>query len=203
MDKRRIHHKLGRLRKASIWYFITLLLISAIISVISLRQNNLNAIALRDKVIQVDKDNGDVESALRDLREYVYGHMNTQLSSPGGAYPPIQLKYRYDRLVAEQKKNQPTNDSLATEAQRYCEAKIPVGRSLHRIQCIEDYIMSHGSKQKDTAIPDSLYKFDFIPPVWSPDLAGWSIVVTLVLAITLIARITVEQVLKRRLRQRM
>lgn len=200
VNKRHIHHVLVQLRKISPWYFVIAIVVSSVVSVVSLRQNNIHALQLRDQVLQVDKDNGDVESALRDLREYVYGHMNTQLAAPGGAYPPVQLKYRYDRLVAAQKAQQPSNATLATEAQTYCEAQIPTGRSLNRIDCIQTYILNHGAAVT-TTIPDSLYKFDFVPPVWSPDLAGWSLVLTAVLILALIIRTVFEQWLMYRLRQ--
>lgn len=200
VNKRHIHHVLVGLRKISPWYFVIAIVISSAVSVISLRQNNIQALQLRDKVLQVDKDNGDVESALRDLRQYVYGHMNTQLAAPGGAYPPVQLKYRYDRLVAAQKAQQPSNATLATQAQNYCEAQIPTGRSLYRIDCIQNYILTHGAPVT-TTIPDALYKFDFVPPLWSPDLAGWSLLLTAVLFLVLIIRTLFEQWLHFRLRQ--
>lgn len=196
MNKRHIHHVLVQLRKVSAWYFVIAILISFTISVVALRQNNIQAIELRDKVTQVDKDNGDVEGSLRNLREYVYGHMNTQLAAPGGAYPPVQLKYRYDRLVAAQKTE--SNTTLATEAQNYCEAQIPTGRSLNRIDCIQNYILTHGAAPGQ-AVPDSLYKFDFVPPAWSPDLAGWSVLLTAVLTLALVIRTAFVQWLKYRL----
>jgi hypothetical protein len=198
VNKRHIHHVLVQLRKVSPWYFVIAIVISSVVSVASLRQNNVEALELRDKVLQVDKDNGDVESALRELREYVYGHMNTQLAAPGGAYPPVQLKYRYDRLVAAQKAQQPSNATLATAAQNYCEAQIPNGRSLNRIDCIQNYILTHGTPAT-VSIPDSLYKFDFVPPIWSPDLAGFSLLVTAALVLAFIIRILFVQWLKFRL----
>ena len=126
--------------------------------------------------------------------------MNTHLAAPGGAYPPVQLKYRYDRLVADQKAQQPANAALTTEAQNYCEAQIPSGRSLNRIDCIQNYILSHGTPVT-VSIPDSLYKFDFVPPVWSPDLAGFSLLITAVLVLALVIRILFVQWLKFRLHQ--
>src|ERR1700741_62532 len=200
MNKRHIHHVLVLLRKVSPWYFVIAILISTGISIASLRHNNVRAIQLRDRVLQVDKDNGDAESAMRDLREYIYGHMNTQLAAPNGAYPPVQLKYRYDRLVAAQKATQPSNATLATEAQNYCESQMPTGRSLYRIDCIQNYILTHGASSTQT-IPDALYKFDFTPPIWSPDLAGFSVLLTGVLFVALASRISFEQWLKFRLKQ--
>ena len=40
---------------------------------------------------------------------------------------------------------------------------------------------THGLKGAN--IPVSLYEFDFISPTWSPDLAGWSMLAAIVLAV--------------------
>lgn len=201
MHKRHVHHVLRQIKRVSGWYFVIAILITAGVAVYSLRQNNLNAIQLRDKVLQVDKDNGDVESALRELRSYVYSHMNTKLSSPNGAYPPVQLKYRYERLTAAQKAAQPNNANLVTEAQAYCESLIPTGRSVNRIECIQNYMTTKGASVNNKPIPDSLYKFDFASPVWSPDLAGWSIVLLVLLVILGLVRSASVIWLKHNLRQ--
>lgn len=188
MSKRRLHHILKRLRQAHAWYFVVAILIVGGVAIISLRQNNMRAIELRDAVLEVDKQNGDTETALRNLREHVYGHMNSNLAVPGGAYPPVQLKYRYDRLVeAEKARVAAVNAKLYTEAQGYCESIIPTGRSLNRIDCIQNYITTKGGATEQ-AIRDDLYKFDFVPPIWSPDLAGWSLMALFLLLLLFIAR---------------
>lgn len=196
MRKRQLHHWLVRLRKLRVWYLVVLLLVAVTVAIFELRNNNSRALQLLETVHTVDQKNGDVESALRDLRQHVHGHMNSSLAVPGGAYPPIQLKSRYERLVvAEQQRVQAANGSLYTEAQRQCEAQIPVGRSLGRIQCISDYIVNKGGVAEQ-AIPDSLYKFDFIPPRWSTDLAGWMIVVSGLFGCLLMLRVVLVTWLK-------
>jgi hypothetical protein len=136
-------------------------------------------IKLRDEVYAADKADGDVKGTLLRLQAYVTTHMNTNLSAGQGAvYPPVQQKYTYDRLVqAESDTAASSNTQLYTAAQSYCQAQIPAGFSGRgRVPCIEQYVQSH-----DTAlptIPDALYKFDFISPSWSPDVAGWSLLFT-------------------------
>jgi hypothetical protein len=145
-------------------------------SVFGLRSNNLAALSLRDNVLKVDQQNGDVETALRQLRIYVYAHMNTDLTSgPNAIKPPIQLKYRYDRLVAiEKDRVSSVNAKVYNDAQTTCEQLFPHGLSGGgRVPCIQDYVTAHGAKEK--TIVDALYKFDFASPVWSSDLAGWSL----------------------------
>lgn len=202
MHRRHLHHILTTVRKVSSWYFVIAIVVSMVISIAALRHNNIVALELRDSVLQVDEKNGDVELALRDLREHVYSHMNSNLAVPGGAYPPVQLKYRYERLLeAEKTRVSSANGTLYTEAQGYCERTIPEGRSLNRIECIQTYVTSRGGTA-EKAIPDALYKFDFQSPTWSPDLAGWSVVVTSLLLLAFVIRTLAVAWLRYQLKQR-
>jgi hypothetical protein len=151
------------------------------VSVFALRENNLHMVKLRDAVYAADKNDGDVQGALTNLQRYVTAHMNTNLSSGNtSVYPPIQLKYTYDRLRAANL--QASNASVYNDAQKYCEAQNSTDFSgRNRVPCIEQYVESHGVQPKP--IPDAMYKFDFISPIWSPDLAGWSLLAALLFAI--------------------
>ncbi len=144
-------------------------------------------VKLRDAVYSADKNNTDVNAALEALQAFVTSHMNTNLSSgPNAPYPPIQLEYTYTRLQAAN--NQATNDinkALYTNAENYCQQAIPTGFSgRYRISCIEQYITSHGVTVQ--VIPPSLYEFNFLSPSWSLDLAGWSLLASIGLAIIFI-----------------
>ena len=178
MNKRYLHHLWTRLRRTSYRYFLIACIIFGVLAVFALRQNNLNAIKLRDQVLATDKQDGDTETALKNLRLYIYGHMNTDLAGDSAIYPPIQLKYRYERLVAAEKARvDAVNGNLYNDAQKYCEQNFPqsfIGAG--RLPCIQNYLDTHPANAKVQAIPDGLYKYDFASPVWSPDLAGWSLV---------------------------
>lgn len=189
MNKRRLHHYWRRFHGLSSWYLLALTVVFAIITIFSLRQNNMTALKLRDEVLKVDQQNGDIEAALRKLRTYVYGHMNTDLAGGGTVYPPIQLKYRYERLVAaQQEAAKAANAQIYTDAQKHCEALLPTGVSLNRVTCIQQYLDARPLAAQPP-IQDSLYKFDFASPRWSPDLAGWSLILTIVFAFLLVLRL--------------
>lgn len=175
VNKRHWHHVWRYLRKVHPVYFVVLTLVFGTMSVFALRSNNQHMIQLRNAVYEADKSNGDVEAALRDLRQYVYAHMNTGLTSgPNAVHPPIQLQYTYQRLQAERAAKE-TNKDVYSQAQAYCQQQNPTDFSgRNRIPCIEQYVLSHGTAL--TPIPDALYKFDFVAAKWSFDLAGWSIV---------------------------
>ena len=180
MNKRSLHHFWRYFRNIHPWYFLLVAVIAGAISVVSLRHNNEQMIVLRDAVYQADKNDGDVEGALRNLRGYVFSHMNTSLASgPNAVHPPIQLKYTYERLQAAQQVSLGQNNSqLYGQAQQACEAQGETTTAQTTIACIQEYAASHGIQL--ASIPEGLYKFDFVSAKWSPDLAGWSLVITIV-----------------------
>jgi hypothetical protein len=173
MNKRHLHHVWRFLRRVKPVYFLEIAIIFGIIGLVSLRQNNEHMVVLRDAVYTADKNGGDVEDSLRKLRQYVYAHMNTILSSgPNAVHPPIQLKYTYERLQqAQQSVLNNGNSSLYADAQAYCEGQTAIGSEV--IACIQNYATSHGANL--APIPDGLYKFDFTSAKWSLDVAGWSL----------------------------
>lgn len=202
MAKKPVRSVWARIKPINPWWLLGLSLISGLICISALRLNNLNMIKLRDQVFAADKANGDIEGALRDLRKYIYSHMNTNLSSNSSVKPPIQLKYRYDRLVeAEKQRANTAGDRIYTDAQKYCEKLYPSSFSGGpRVPCIKNYVSRHNNNAQP--IPDSLYKFDFVSPTWTPDLAGWSLVITIVLFVLFIVRLSLEKWVKHDLSER-
>ena len=201
MDKQYFRKLHSFLQRINVYVLVFILVVSTTVCVFALRQNNLQALQLRDAVIAADKDNKDVEGALTELRTFMYSHMNTSLSSgPNAIKPPIQLKYSYERLVeAEQQRLTVENSKVYIEAQAECEKRFPKGLSgSGRIPCITDYVASRGVEQKN--IPDSLYKFDFVSPTWSPDLAGWSMLAAIVSGAFLVLRLLLDRWAKAEIR---
>ena len=201
MDKQYFRKLHSFLQRINVYVLVVILVVSTTICIFALRQNNLQALKLRDAVIAADKDNKDVEGALTELRTFMYSHMNTSLSSgPNAIKPPIQLKYSYERLVeAEQQRLTAENSKVYIEAQAECERRFPKGLSgSGRIPCITDYVASRGIEQKN--IPDSLYKFDFVSPTWSPDLAGWSMLAAIVSGAFLVLRLLLDRWAKAEIR---
>jgi hypothetical protein len=200
MNKRRLHHFYTKFRLLNTKVIVVLLIISSIITLLSLRQNNLTAIKLRDSVLSADEKGGDTEKALRVLRQYTYSHMNTDLTSGASSVQhPVQLKFTYDRLVqAEKDRVSKVNEKIYAEAQAICEKRFPIGLSgSGRIPCIEDYVSQNGTREQP--IQDSLYKYNFVSPQWSPDLAGISLVVSVFLLILLIGKLIADRYIKNQL----
>ena len=204
MDKGKLHHFYVKFfKKIRPSYLILIAVILIVVAVFALRSNNEHMIALRDQVYAADKINGDVSGALNDLQAYVTSHMNTSLTTATGVYPPIQLKYTYQRLVSAQAAQvSATNSGLYTAAENYCQKVIPEGTTAFgggpRVPCIEQYVSSHGATI--SSIDPSLYEFDFVSPTWSPDLAGYSLLLSglffVVGIILLISKLIVKRLIK-------
>lgn len=198
-DTKTLYRFWRRIRPLKTWYFFAAFLAAASISIAALRENNLHMVSLRSAVYQADKNNADVAAALKKLQAYVVTHMNTSLTTGSGSvYPPIQLKYTYDRLqAAANQAAQAANGQVYTDAQHYCEQQDSTDFSgKNRVPCIESYVAAHGVKVQ--TVPDALYKFDFFSPVWSPDLAGWSLVASGVLFVASVVRFVLGVWLRRR-----
>lgn len=177
-----MHHVWTKVRPIKPWYFLVLAVLFAALALVSLRSNYAHMVELRDRVYAADEAGEGVDGALRELRNYVGQHMNTNLSSgENTVYPPIQLKHTYNRLVVQ--KGQQTNgqnQKVYAAAQAHCERLIPLGSDAlpKRADCVKRYLDQHGGTP--TYISPDLYKFDFYSPTWAPDTAGLSIVAAVV-----------------------
>jgi len=178
MNKRRLHHFWTKIRWIKPVYIFIVAIICTIVSVGALRANNEHMITLRSAVYSADKNNGNTEAALQNLQAYVTSHMNTNLDSGNGTvYPPIQLKYTYQRILqSESQAAVSANAGLYTAAQTYCQQQDSVDFSgRNRVPCIEQYVETHDAQLP--TVPAALYEFSFDSPSWSPDFAGWSLVI--------------------------
>ncbi|HEY5805978.1 MAG TPA: hypothetical protein VIS56_01160 [Candidatus Saccharimonadales bacterium] len=196
MDKSRLHHLWTWIRPVKTWYLFVAFVAVAVVHVAALRSNYTQMATLRSAVYQADKDGSNIEGALQELRAFVNGHMNTSLDSGTGIYPPVHLKYTYERLVkAEQERVDAINSQVYTDAQKRCEELYPGSFSGGpRVPCIEQYVKANGASTH--SIPDAQYKFDFASPSWSPDLAGWSQIFATALLLLTVVRLALGKWLK-------
>lgn len=180
-----------RIAKISLRVWLALFIISALVCLFALRHDNQQMVKLRAAVYAADKNGGNVNVALNNLRNYVYTHMNTNLSTGNsGINPPIQLQYTYQRLLQSQEaKLQEANQAVYSAAQAYCRSIGQTSWGLNTISCIQNYVVNHGVKNAAINIPAGLYEFNFVSPAWSPDLAGWSLLASIVLLIALLSKL--------------
>jgi hypothetical protein len=166
---------------------VVLLLVFMALVVYGLRQNNLEMVRLKNQLMTADKNNGDVNGDLNKLRLFIYDHMNTTPSTNNGVYPPIQLKYTYQRLLAQARveATATVNQDQTIKASVYCHDLGGGYTGAQLATCENWYVTTQPGAV--TTIPPALYQFDFISPIWSPDLAGFSILISFGLLLTLIS----------------
>jgi len=203
MNKRKLHHALTLLHKIHYSVLLGFCIMFAVIAVLALRSNNQEMVKLRSAVFTADKENKDIEGALKTLRIYVFAHMNTNLSSGTNAVkPPIQLKYHYERLQAAAKAEyDAASAAMVNSAEATCIAQYPTNvYSQARLNCAKDYATSHAVILK--TIPEDQYKFDFVSPPYTPDLAGLSMAAAAIFLLLFIIRFASELAIRRELKSR-
>ena len=152
--------------------------------ILGLSMNSQGSVEKYNTLIAADEAGGDVETALNDLRSHIYSHMNSEIGGgENSIYPPIQLSGTYKRLVeAEEARVEKANEDLYAKAQDYCEATGSQGFSgRNRVDCINKYVDNNGTEARP--IDDSFYKYDFVAPRWSPDIAGVSLVLLIIFSL--------------------
>jgi hypothetical protein len=200
MNRRKLNYYHHRFILLKAWYLLLPAIIFALLAVYGLRSNYSTMVKLREAVYVTDQKNGDVETALQKLRAHVYGHMNTDLTSGNNNIkPPIQLKARYERLAGAGNENiKAANQRIQAQGEQICSAQFPAaGFNAPRVECIQDYMSANALKAGQ--IPDELYKFDFVSPRWSPDLAGLSILFSFIFFTLFAARVLLEHLMRKRL----
>ena len=159
----------------------------------------------RAAVITADKE-GDSETTkarLYDLQRYVTAHMNADMGK--GVY----LEYSYKKDVAavyNQAANYSNpNGNIYQKAQDVCRPQFTEW-SWAYIQCTTDELAkypSSGDLVDSVQIPKAdTYLHSYVSPLWSPDFAGWSVLVSVVILIMIITRAVGVIILKIILRYR-
>ena len=193
MNKHKLHHVLVVLRQVKSWHLIVLLVVLAAASAFFLRQNSLQMIELRNMVLQADEQNGDIPTALNNLQAHVATHMNASMGDRG-----IYLEHSYQRAydAAVQKAASSGSASAATyqQADKDCQGLFDKTKSFPAyIQCVTDKVAATGAAADPImaiqAPSADLYRFNYSSPAWSPDVAGFTLLATVLVAAILVLRL--------------
>ncbi|MFO0971108.1 MAG: hypothetical protein U0520_02020 [Candidatus Saccharimonadales bacterium] len=183
------------------WQLVLLLVAGVLCTVFLLRQNNLRMVALREAVVAADKNGADVTGALERLNYHVFHHMNTKIVRP------VELVNTYNRQAQAviEAANKNSGRDVYAEATAACERRgIPLASIA---QCAAEYAVTNnpGVGPQQIVLPDkNRFIYSFASPLWTPDLAGFSLLLTGVVLLWLLGRILeyvlVRLVIRKRLR---
>jgi hypothetical protein len=190
-DKRRVKKGIRQLRRVKTWQLLILLLLVGFIAATFLRLNNIGMIQRRDAVLAADKvgDGEAIESRLYDLQRYVAAHMNTET---GPFY--LEQQYRRDaqKAVDAASNDDNPNGNINAKAEAVCRPQYTVWSPAY-VQCFTDELAKFPPSPdpaQNVSLPStSLYRHEFADPLWSPDFAGWSVVVGVVILLMIITRL--------------
>lgn len=203
-DKRQVKKSIRQLQRIKTWQLLVLLLLAGFIAATFLRLNNIGMVQRREAVLAADKagEGMAIQSTLYDLQRYVSAHMNTETG-------PFYLEGQYRRdaqtLVDAAKNDDNPNGNINAKAEAVCKPQYTVWSPAY-VQCFTDelakYPPSPDPAQNVTLPSTSLYRHNFADPLWSPDFAGWSVAVCLVIILMIATRLISLGILRLLLKQR-
>ncbi len=210
-DKRNVRFKIRRLEQIKTWQLLILFVMFAFITATFLRLNNVGMVERREAVYTADKtdDSVGLASRLYDLQRFVSAHMN---ADPGR----VALVKTYERDNERHKKayqessNSTANGDAFQKAEAVCG---PIARSngwrwpdMRYTNCINQELEKIPGGQAVMSefkpLPVEPYYHTFTSPLWSPDFAGWSLIVTVIIGLIIIGRLVVLAILRFILRRR-
>jgi hypothetical protein len=187
-NKKHVKRSLGQLQRIKTWQLLIILILAAFVSATFLRLNNIGMVQRRDAVYAADKtgDNTVTQNRLYDLQRFVSSHMNTDMGK--GVF--LTATYNRDKQALLEKASAGPNGNIYVKAQQVCAPRYS-GWSPAYVQCTVNELAKYpaGTNLNDTVnLPPGPYQYNFASPLWSPDFAGWSVLVCVVILIMIIAR---------------
>lgn len=207
-EKRRPKQVFKRLRDVRTWQLVVLLILVGFIAATFLRLNSIGIVQRREAVLSADKQ-GEQEVMIKrlyDLQHYVSSHMNTDLGR--GVY----LETTYGRDVQKWQETQygssNPNGDIFKKAQEVCAPQFS-GYSLAYLTCVTNELSKYPEykiNDEQTGKPrQEAYIHNFSSPKWTPDFAGWAVLVffgiLLVIVTRLISLAVLQILLKRQYRR--
>ncbi len=202
-ENRIVRRNLKRVQAVKTWQLVILLFLSLFVSATFLRLNNTGMIQRREAVANADKSGNSEEIAQRiyDLQRYAAAHMN---ADPGAIY--LQQQYNRDVKAAVTLASGDLDgyDTPQARADAICNPNLQShGYSKEYQDCMLTELSREGQVVDPSTIKlpnPALYRYSFASPLWSPDFAGWSVVVSILLLLAIVVRIVIVLVLRLLLR---
>lgn len=163
----------------------------AFVAATFLRLNNIGMVQRRDAVLAADKagDETAIQSRLYDLQRYVFSHVN---ASTGPFYLEYQYRRDVQKAVDAASNDDNPNGNINVKAEAVCRPQFEVWSQAY-VQCFTEELSKYppSSNPSDTVtLPKvDLYRHEYDAPLWSPDFAGWSILVCAVIVLVILVRL--------------
>lgn len=199
INKKRAKRDLKRLQHIQTWQLVVFLVLAICVSSSFLRLNNIGMVERKEAVLNADNVGDDevTKSRLYDLQRYVASHMNADMGK--GVY--LEASFRRDTQAAYTAASNDSNPNgnIYKKAQEVCAPQFS-SYSYAYLQCttneLAKYPAASGSANSIVLPKANSYRHVFISPLWSPDFAGWSVIICIVIFTMIIVRVTTVSILK-------
>ena len=191
-DKGKVRRGIKQLQRVKTWQLVVLLILASFVAATFLRLNNIGMVERRSAVLSADEA-GNISTTvnrLYDLQRYVTAHMNTDMGK--GVY--LESSYKRDVQTAYDKASADSNPNgnIYVKAQEACAPKFTRWSTAY-VQCTTSELAKYpsaGDLAEEVQLPRAdTYLHVFVSPLWSPDFAGWSVMVCLVLIVMIVVRL--------------
>lgn len=190
-EKRQIRKTIWRLNRVKTWQLLVILLLLMFIAATFLRLNNIGMVQRRAAVLTADEtDNPEViQSRLYDLQRYAAEHMNANTDE---FYLEGQYRRDVERIIQAASDDSNPQGNIHVKADEVCRPQYTVWSQAY-VQCFTEELAKYPPSEDPTqnvSLPSTnLYRHNFASPLWSPDFAGWSVAVCIVLIAMIVVRL--------------
>ncbi len=203
-EKRQVRRSIKDLQRIKTWQLLIVLILVGFVAATFLRLNNIGMVERRTAVVNADQANNpeDLIRRLYDLQQYVSAHMNTDMGK--GVYLEASYKRDSQKVLDAASGDQNPNGNIYKKAQEVCAPKFS-GYSAAYLQCTTNELAKYPAASDligAVKLPSAdSYLHVYASPLWSPDFAGWSVLVCIFLILMILVRLISLGVLKLLLRR--
>lgn len=190
-DKRQVRWRMKQLQRVQTWQLLVVLVLACFVAATFLRLNNIGMDQRRKAVLAADEsgDTTAITNRLYDLQRYSAEHMN---ANTGTFYLEKQYKRDVEKRVTAASQAMTQYGNVNAEVDRICRSRF-TSYSQAWVQCFVDELNKYPASPDPATKVDmpnaALYRYSFLSPRWSPDFAGWSVVLAAVIALLIVVRL--------------
>lgn len=185
-----MRHIYRQIQRIKTWQLFIVLILFSFVAATFLRLNNIGMAQRREAILMADREGHDEDIANRmyDLQRYVSSHMNTSTDQ-------FYLEKQYDRdkqrAIEKAVDDSNPNGNINALAEAVCAPRFAVYSQAY-LQCFIEELNKYPSApdpETDVELPNpALYRHSFAAPRWSPDFAGFSVLLAAITALIIIGR---------------
>ncbi|MDO4902504.1 MAG: hypothetical protein Q4A21_03085 [bacterium] len=200
MDKKKLKKRLKWLAGLKNWQlFILLCLVLAVVAT-AWRMNNTQMLRRLDAVIAADAalDEEKARENLLILKEFSARHMNANT----GLISLVKIYEKDAQSEISRVSNLRQGENVHKKVSEICDPQFDARTRYSRpyFECwtreLEKLSPREGVDAQPKFRPKELYEYNFISPIWTPDLAGWMTLVAILIVLAIVFKMISTLILK-------